>query len=223
MGYKPNPRLEEFSPRLLFLRCNSVLLGRCFRFQVGNRLLCCCLKLIFSYSPAFSIQHPFHQFTTLILSMFLALQFFWTYQIGKSKTETALKYSGRFRQDCCACFILAILSLALFVVGLVKRKTWTLLNLVRYFSWNFITLADQDDCFTKTLCVILGVYSLRCHRIFLRTPASISTEGPQASCRPLQPGERDGSELGDAIGDVHSSHSEGNSKAQDECTLDNWV
>jgi len=220
VGCKLYLRLEEFSPRLRFLRCNSVFLGRRCCFQVGNRPLCCCLKLILSYSPAFSIQYPLHQFTTLILSMVLALQIFWTYQIGKSKTETASKYSRQFRQDCWAWFILAILTLAFFVVGLVQRKTWTLLNLVRYFSRNFITPADQDDCFAKILGVILGGYSLRRLRIW---PASISTEGPQTSCRPLQPGERDGSEPRETIGDVHSNHSEGNSKVGDECTFDNWV
>lgn len=155
--------------------------------------------------------------------MVLAFQVFWTYQIGKSKAKTASKYSRQFRQDCWACFILAILTLAFFVVGLVIRKAWTLLNLVRYFSWNFKTPADQDDCFTKTLCVFLGGYSLRRLRIFLRTPASISTEGPQTSCCPLQLCERDGSEPGETIGDAHSSHGEGNSKVQDERTFDNWV
>lgn len=223
MGYKLCPRLEGRSPRLRFLRCGSVFLGRRCCFQVGNRPLCCCLKLILSYSPAFSIQYPLHQFTTLILSMVLALQFSWTYQIGKSKTEAASKHSRQFRQDCWACFTLAILTLAIFVVGLVKRKTWTLLNLVRYFSRNFVTPADQDDCFAKTLCVILGGYSLRRLRPFLGMPANISTEGPQTSRRPLQAGERDGSGPGETIRDAHSNHSEGNSKVQDGYTFDTWV
>jgi hypothetical protein len=190
---------------------------------VGNRPLRCCLKLILSYSPAFSIQYPFHQFTSLILSMVLVLQFFWICLIRKSETQIATKYSRQLRQDCWAFFVLAILTLAFFVVGLVKRKTWTLLNLVRCFSWNFITPADQDDCFTKTLCVILGGYSLRRLRIFSRTPASISTEGSQTSCRSLQLDERDGSELGERIGEVHSGRREGNQKVQDAYTFDDGV
>lgn len=211
MGYKPSLRYEEFSPRLPFLHWNSVFLGRRCCFQVGSRRPRCCPKLIPSYSPAFSTQYPFHQFTALILSLFLALQIFWIYLIGKSKKERIREYRKQLRQDCWGCFVLAILTLAFFVVGLVKRETWTLLNLVRYSSWNFITPADQDDCFTKTLCVILGGYSLRRLRIFLRTPDGTSAKGSQTSRRTPQSSECDDSELG-KVGEANSGRGEGNLK-----------